>query len=380
MADTKTLLEQEAASVRPRTFSHEEIAQIARRRAIRRRVMGGVVGLAAGIVAIAVIATAIVLRPEASTVGHNGQPNYAFEVHGIGVAADTHFPDPSTAVIESTVSWATSEFPGVHRCRARALAEDGALVGEATFRVMAMSGSHPTRTKVEVTGPPVSAEITCDPDRLDFGEPYEYEFRDPRVDGAAGTIEANVTWLGPAASGVVSCAVTVTGPDGNLVAAHSMNSYAAQPPAALAIHLQPDEVFDDTFYDADPSELDVRFYCRPFDGSPPPAVPSHTPRSVTAPDGVTVAVFNATPKDGLATSLAARLTGLGYQVIETGNFPPSDRTGVYFHTDREGAESLAERVLPGALIAPYPSDAIDIAADLVVVLGTDSVRADPSPS
>ena len=53
-----------------------------------------------------------------------------------------------------------------------------------------------------------SADVTCDPERLDVGDPYAYEFTDLKLE-PAGSVSFTARWLGQGLPGAMACTVTV---------------------------------------------------------------------------------------------------------------------------------------------------------------------------
>ncbi len=377
MPDTKRLIELEAASVQPRRLVFEDVERSVRRRSRRRRIGGAAVGIATTVSVFVLVA--VLLRGGDGRPVADAGPNYEFHIHGIVVPyGGIRFPKPSTAGIDATVSWTTNEFPGVHRCTSQAFGEDGSPVGADSFRVVAMSDPRRISISLEVTAPPAKAVISCDPERLDVGEPYAYRFGNARVEGVTRDVVADGVWLGPSAPGAVTCRVEVLGPGERLIAARDENVYSARHRAEISIRLRPNEVFDGVFYSGDPASFHVRFGCRPFDGASTPSAPEPSALGVR-PLGIDVIVLNATPTDGLATGTTVRLERLGYRVVETSNFPElRPGTTVYFsaRSDRARALEVAALIGPEVRVEPLPTHdtAFDRspAADLVVVLGKDA--------
>jgi len=130
-----------------------------------------------------------------------------------------------------------------------------------------------------------------------------------------------------------------------------------------------------------------------------PATTSSTPTTsgggdTSAPDGngpspqqqgVVIAIYNATSTDGLAGAAEADLKAKGYVVKETGNFPPSVGSTIYYRDgeqDKADAQHLKQTEIPEATVkklpAGLPSDTpIPKEAELVVVLGNDYAASHP---
>ena len=90
------------------------------------------------------------------------------------------------------------------------------------------------------------------------------------------------------------------------------------------------------------------------------------------PADVVVLVLNSTNRSGLAASATAVLADLGYQTLEPGNATPvlSDSEIHYSSGFALEAFTVAAQ-FPDAVVAPDPET--DLAADIVVILGTSYV-------
>ncbi|HLF99037.1 MAG TPA: LytR C-terminal domain-containing protein [Acidimicrobiia bacterium] len=93
-----------------------------------------------------------------------------------------------------------------------------------------------------------------------------------------------------------------------------------------------------------------------------------------SPSQVTVIVFNAARKPGLAGAVTDQLKQLGYQTLEPSNAPTEVETVVYFKPgfERE-ATALAPQVSPSARAEPYAEGlfAGTEQADLIIRAGTN---------
>lgn len=98
------------------------------------------------------------------------------------------------------------------------------------------------------------------------------------------------------------------------------------------------------------------------------------------PATLTVVVLNASDQDGWAGENADVLTSAGYGTVDTGNFDSQEVSAVYA-TPEAQANATAVRDLLGLTGAdisekppdPLTSDGTDADADIVVILGTDSI-------
>lgn len=93
------------------------------------------------------------------------------------------------------------------------------------------------------------------------------------------------------------------------------------------------------------------------------------------PTQVSVIVFNAARKPGLAGQVTESIRQLGYQTLEPSNLPQQPDTIVYFKPGFDGeAAALAPKISPTAHTEPEPDPSSITGAegaDLVVTLGTD---------
>ncbi len=192
---------------------YAHLARRARNLRRRRAVLGASSAIAVlatyGIVAISLLRPLLSLAPPAMPGAPNTpHPNYL--ISDVSVAQG---PDPSTATVTYRVSWSSGRFPGVHLCSWDVYGPGGALIGRRTDELISLERSRTATLRVPVSGPPVDAEASCDPRRLDTGQPYAYAFR--RVDvgsvGTPGARQIRVTfrsvWLPRSHPGVVTCLV-----------------------------------------------------------------------------------------------------------------------------------------------------------------------------
>lgn len=98
------------------------------------------------------------------------------------------------------------------------------------------------------------------------------------------------------------------------------------------------------------------------------------------PATLTVVVLNASDQDGWAGENAEILSSAGYGSVDTGNFETQDVSAVYATPEAQANATSVRDVLGlgGAAISekppdPLTSDGSDAEADIVVILGTDSI-------
>ena len=115
--------------------------------------------------------------------------------------------------------------------------------------------------------------------------------------------------------------------------------------------------------------MDATFLTREFTSPPPedvdviplpPCVPDDT--LPPAPETITVRVYNATDRVGLAGQAAAELTARGFVILETANYPVEIPTGAWISFGEAGiaaAYELAAHIEPGvpALVLDTRPDA-----------------------
>ncbi|HLB61913.1 MAG TPA: hypothetical protein VJN50_04170 [Actinomycetota bacterium] len=197
----------------------------ATRRRRRRRV-----GRAASIVATTALVGGTLLWATGSLVGLRDRtdPGQAAETDANYVFADVgveaHRGD--TARVSFRIGWTTGEFPGWRRCTWIVLGEDGTVVGSTRDLVVSLSPGNTAHTDLEVVGEPSRAEVSCDPKRLDVGEPYAYEFHDVRVvlddshpvTGPYLELVYTPVWLGSGKPGVMACTWEIVDTSGTVYA------------------------------------------------------------------------------------------------------------------------------------------------------------------
>ncbi len=377
MRDVDDLLEREALTVEPPADGLERLLRRVRRRRRNRRVAAGAVALGVAALGFALALRAFVL-PGATTApaATTEAGNYRFEVLGVAPAP----PElPNQAVVTSRLDWTTDTFPGVHRCTWTVYGQDGSAMGQLTNDVLALESGHETTQDVPASVPVDSADVTCDPERLDIGNPYEYAFSDLNVDPASTLSNVVITfqaeWLGQGRPGVMDCTVQVLdSPDH--VALSARVAYAGPlGPAPSEIHagsmptaLPPggSHALDDA------AGLTPQLECVPYT-HPIPGPPAPSPEaSMGASNGPSVAVLNATDQPGLAEATAADLKRAGWVVTQVGDVL-GDHTAVYYASaaSRPEADKLATEFFHGAPVEFLPGSIKQYAnrAGLVVVLG-----------
>jgi hypothetical protein len=135
-------------------------------------------------------------------------PDSALELRDVRINGE---PKKGTQEIEYDVAWTTESFPGTHSCTWSAIDADGTVVGTYTTEVTSLRPlAADLSTSVDVSAVGVSAEGSCDPRRLDVGDPYAYEFRVQNVkmiEESLAAVTLSSSWLGSGWPGTVSCFV-----------------------------------------------------------------------------------------------------------------------------------------------------------------------------
>jgi hypothetical protein len=128
--------------------------------------------------------------------------------------------------------------------------------------------------------------------------------------------------------------------------------------------------------------MDASFLAREFTSPPPedvvaiplpPCIPDET--LPPAPETISVRVYNATGRVGLAGQAAAELTARGFVVLETANYPVEITTGAWISFGESGiasAYALAAHIESGvpALVLDTRTDA---SVDLILGEGWDNL-------
>lgn len=185
-------------------------ASIRRRRRAAFRASSAIAILAAyAVIAITLLRPLLSLAPPAAPRGTSPHlPNYLFSDVSV-----TRGSGPSTAIVTYRVSWSTARFPGVHLCTWDVYGSGGVLIGRRTDEMVSLEHSRTAELRIPVSGIPVDAQASCDPRRLDTGQPYGYAFRRIEVEpvGAPETKQVRVTfraeWVPRSHPGVVTCVV-----------------------------------------------------------------------------------------------------------------------------------------------------------------------------
>lgn len=211
-------------------------------------------------------------------------PNYLFEdVRAIYPFIDPRAgeADPSRAGIEGTIRWATDAYPGVHKCTWAAFGPDGNVVGQETSEVDSLSEGARHPIPIGVSGPTMSAQVSCDPERLDT--PAAYEVTDPRVvpeldpltgDLIGAEVAFVVSWPEgiqlPDYPGSNACAVRITRPSGELVTVYRFSMGGAiggvQPGHQRTPFIELSQLGSVSADEI--SSLGAEMTCEPFTGSP----------------------------------------------------------------------------------------------------------------
>jgi hypothetical protein len=360
MSDLEALLEREASLVEPSMDGLEGILGRVARRRRNRRVAAGALALcvaAAGITAalLAFHVSGGPSRPAATAESGN----YRFEVIAVRPAP----PEQSNeAVVVSRLEWTTDTFPGIHRCSWSVFGADGSPVGQLTTQVLALEPGHETPQEVEVTGAAASAEVSCDPDRLDVGDPYAYDFTDVTLE-SAGSLSFTARWLGQGVPGAMACTITVQDQTGRVLTQEDFTFRGTYGP-------EQNQMWIGSLSGPVTGDVSAQLQCQPYGHVLPPS-----PHGPSGPSGhFTIAVLNATDRPGMAGVTAQSLANARYTVVKVGN-ALGDHTAVYFagQENRSRAEALAAGYFHGAPVASLPGSIGQYAggADVVVVLGPD---------
>lgn len=185
-------------------------------------------GSAGRVASLALLALFVASCANRSTAGSSGQLQSQYEFTEIRILAAESGTDAAT--IGFHLAWSTDVFPGVHECTWKALDQSGQTIGVLVDRLIAMSEGNKEIT-LDVTGLPTAAEITCDPARLDVGEPYAYEFTDVEIRAselvASFEFAYHVRWLGGSIPGPVTCTLRVFGQGDDVLLEERVNILAS---------------------------------------------------------------------------------------------------------------------------------------------------------
>ena len=129
--------------------------------------------------------------------------------------------DPSHARVVYDYAWATDEFPGWRTCTWTVYGPDGGAIGATTNDLMGLDDQYVDKEKlVNVSGVPTSADVSCEPGRLDSSSGYTIEEvratrrgNDPR----GVTVMFAATWAGSGRPGAVSCTAVVKDQEGDVL-------------------------------------------------------------------------------------------------------------------------------------------------------------------
>jgi len=175
------------------------------------------------------------------------------------------------------VAWADDRFPGVHDCKWSVLDADGIEIGTESHQMemdTSSSGSGSHAMPMDVSGDPggaATAQITCDPARLDT--PVGYDISNERVlrtwveRGAVLGVEVgfDVGWpvQPPAYPGTNWCQVTLALPTGEEV---GHGTFSLSVPAGPVSYRVSRNDFADFNAIPDPRVLDAYVSCVPYTG------------------------------------------------------------------------------------------------------------------
>lgn len=125
------------------------------------------------------------------------------------------------------LSWTGESFPGIHRCTWEMLNTDGKIVNRFEDVVVSLR-PRVIDAKLDLDAPSDATQGrgACDSERLDVGDPYEYEFgnvsAEVRQEGLA-TVWFEANWLGKGLPGAVTCEFQVRDEAGTLLASSNVN-------------------------------------------------------------------------------------------------------------------------------------------------------------
>lgn len=379
MSDIQGLLEREARAVPPPGGGFDDLLRRAGRRRRMRRIASGSLAAIVGLAGMALLVRSFGVGTRDNGIADGGGSNYQVSVIETEVEADpvTGNEILGKARIWHRVNWTSDTFPGWHRCTTTVFGTDGSVVGRDSGLLSSLADGNVASGVVSVSASPSSAEIVCDPERLDVGEPYAYAFRNVHVRSVLPlTVGFEAVWLGPAHPGVVACDVEVYGSGGDILGRTRTNlSAGTVSTGPIEIDFAPDEVQGDV-YSADAGDLTARFECQPYVREETAEPTPDSGASEGPMPQVSVALLNGTARNGLAVHIAQYLGEAGFVVIDVGYAPIRiAHTMLYYRgaDSREHAVELADRFFPEASIEPLDSygGPVDTGADILVVLGSD---------
>ena len=214
MSDARNVLRREAESLRPSGDWIEGVKWRVERRRRQRRVRSLLVAAALSGVTVWIGARAFLpstpTRPAA-------QQTTTYVFTNVSVSSGSAGLSPGMVDVEYSVQWSSESFPGVHECTWTIYGPGGETVGVHRDEFIALNPRDGGLKEVQVTGQAVRASASCDPNRIDIGDPYRYSFDilrvEPTVQGRGDTpvweLDVRSTWQGKGHPGVVQCDVTI---------------------------------------------------------------------------------------------------------------------------------------------------------------------------
>lgn len=171
--------------------------------------------------------------------------------------------DANSATVSYGISWETADYPGVRRCTWTAIGSDGSVVGSFSDKVVSLSptvlGTN-VKTEIPIRSQAQKVNVSCG-ERLDTGEPYEYEFSDIVVQEPL-ELSFRYRWLGPAAPGAVSCVAMVLAPDGTIKAQTRSNLFSLLRTGEGSFRFDRSQV---SVGESEPSRLEGQIDCVPYE-------------------------------------------------------------------------------------------------------------------
>jgi Tol biopolymer transport system component len=171
--------------------------------------------------------------------------------------------DANAATVSYGIAWETANYPGVRRCTWTAIGSDGSVVGSFSDKVVSLSPTVPgtnVKTEIPIRSQAQKVNVSCG-DRLDTGEPYEYEFTDIVVQEPL-ELTFRYRWLGPAAPGAVSCVAMVLAPDGTIKAQTRSNLFSLLRKGQGSFRFDRSQV---SVGESEPSRLEGQIDCVPYE-------------------------------------------------------------------------------------------------------------------
>ncbi len=265
MSNARHVLRREAESLRPSPDWISEVTRRVERRRRQRRVRSLLVAAALSGVTVWIGARAFLpsapTRPAAQQTG-----TYIFT--DVSVISGSAGLRPGMVDVEFSVQWSSESFPGVHECTWTVYGPAGETVGVHRDEFIALNPRDGGLEEVEVVGEAVRASASCDPNRIDIGDPYRYVFDvsrvEPTVQGRDETpvweLDVKPMWQGEGFPGVVLCDVHIHGPSGAVHAEQNLTWTPSTLPDGGPLSFLRSEI------DPGPGPFEARFACKPYGG------------------------------------------------------------------------------------------------------------------